>query len=74
MALRSAGEDARTTADLEIGAPVSSLARNRNANSTKQRQRVSVRFADVASWRVGGGIADQWFHPPRVGYAGERLE
>ena len=26
------------------------LERNKNANSTKQRQRVSVRFADVASW------------------------
>jgi len=56
-----------------VGYDGGGLERNENANSTKQRRRVSVRCADVASWRVGGSIADQWFHPPWVGFAGGRL-
>jgi hypothetical protein len=44
------------------GVRVGMIGGNTQRGLLKSIQLVSVRFADIASWRVGGGIGNQMFH------------
>src|ERR1035441_4332036 len=80
--LRFAQDDRGTQQPLKFSQKETRLVLGRDLNDSREIQRglwesiqqVSVRFADMASWLVGGGIANQRFHLPWVSNAGEQLK